>query len=49
MINAPLQGPGFQSTVQSNGTYYNQALDSNTYDAFLGAPRTYGMTLRVKY
>jgi outer membrane receptor protein involved in Fe transport len=49
VINAPLQGQGFQSTVQPSGTYYNQALDSNTYDAFLGAPRTYGMTLRVKY
>ncbi len=49
VINAPLQGTGFQSTVQPNGTYYNAALDSNTYDAFMGAPRTYGMTLRVKY
>ncbi len=49
VINAPLQGQGFQSTVQSHGTYYDQALDSNTYDDFLGAPRTYGMTLRVKY
>ncbi len=49
VINAPLQGQGFQSTVQPNGTYYNQALDSNTYDAFLGAPRTYGVTLRLKY
>ena len=49
VINAPLQGTGFQNTLQSNGTYYNAALDSNTYDAFLGAPRTYGMTLRVKY
>ncbi|MDC7693740.1 TonB-dependent receptor [Asticcacaulis sp. DXS10W] len=49
VINAPLQGNGFQSTVQPNGTYYNQALDSNTYDAFMGQPRTYGVTLRVKY
>lgn len=53
VINAPLQGSGFQSTVQAGGshpgTYYNSALDSNTYDAFLGAPKTYGMTLRVKY
>ena len=53
VFNAPLQGSGFQSTVQTTGshpgTYYNQALDSNTYNAFLGQPRTYGATLRVRY
>ena len=53
VINAPLQGTGFQSTVQTGGTnpgtYYNASLDSNTYDAFLGTPRTYGVTLRVHY
>lgn len=53
VINAPLQGTGFQTTVQTGGshpgTYYNQALDTNTYDAFMGQPRTYGVTLRVKY
>ena len=47
--NAPLQGSAFQTTVQPNGTFYNPALDSQTYDAFLGAPRTYGATLRFKY
>ena len=47
--NAFLQGSAFQSTVQPNGTFYNPALDSQTYDAFLGAPRTYGATLRYKY
>lgn len=47
--NAPLQGSAFQSTVQPNGTFYNPALDSQTIDAFLGAPRTYGLTLRVRY
>jgi iron complex outermembrane recepter protein len=47
--NAPLQGSAFQSTIQPNGTYYNPALDSQTYDAFLGQPRTYGATLRIKY
>ncbi len=49
VINAPLQGTGFQSTLQTNGTYYDAAKDTNTYDAFLGAPKTYGVTLRVKY
>ncbi|WP_420479595.1 TonB-dependent receptor [Brevundimonas sp. FT23028] len=51
--NAPLQGSAFQSTLQSGGThpgtYYNGNLDTQTYDAFLGQPRTYGVTLRVKY
>ena len=47
--NAPLQGGAFQSTVQPNGTFYNPALDTQTYDAFLGQPRTYGATLRFKY
>ena len=47
--NAPLQGSAFQTTVQPNGTYYNPALDTQTYDAFLGQPRTYGATLRFTY
>ncbi|MDO9589103.1 MAG: TonB-dependent receptor [Brevundimonas sp.] len=47
--NAPLQGSAFQTTVQPNGTYYNPALDTQTYDAFLGQPRTYGATLRFRY
>ena len=47
--NSPLQGTAFHSTVQPNGTYYNQALDTQGISAFLGAPRTYGVTLRVKY
>lgn len=47
--NAPLQGSAFQTTVQPNGTFYNPALDTQTYNAFLGAPRTYGATLRFKY
>jgi iron complex outermembrane recepter protein len=47
--NGPLQGTFFQSTVQPNGTFYNPALDTGTYDAFLGQPRTYGATLRFKY
>ncbi len=47
--NAPLQGGAFQTTVQPNGTFYNPALDTQTYDAFLGQPRTWGATLRFKY
>ena len=47
--NAPLQGSAFQKTVQPNGTFYNPALDTQTYDAFLGQPRTYGVTLRAKF
>jgi outer membrane receptor protein involved in Fe transport len=47
--NAFLQGSAFQSTIQPNGTFYNPALDSQTYNAFNGAPRTYGMTLRYRY
>ena len=49
VYNAPLQGSAFQGTVQPNGTFYNPALDSQTYDAFLGQPRTYGATLRFRY
>lgn len=51
--NGPLQGTAFQSTLQSGGThpgtYYNGNLDTQTYNAFLGQPRTYGITLRAKY
>ena len=53
--NGFLQGDAFpnRTTPQAGGsnpgTFYNQATDTQTYDAFLGAPRTYGMTLRVKY
>lgn len=51
--NAPLQGSAFQSTPTTTGpyagTFYNPALDTQTYDAYLGQPRTYGVTLRIKY
>jgi iron complex outermembrane receptor protein len=47
--NAPLQGSAFQTAVQPNGTYYDPARDTQTYDAYLGQPRTYGATLRFKY
>jgi len=52
-FNAPLQGTAFQPTLQAGGTnpgtFYNGGLDTQTYNAFLGAPRTYGATLRFKY
>ncbi len=52
--NGPLQGTAFQTTVQPAGTshpgtFYNQARDTQTYNAFLGQPRTYGFTVRLKY
>ncbi|MBC6980381.1 TonB-dependent receptor [Caulobacter sp. 17J80-11] len=49
VFNAPLQGTAFQSTLQPSGNYYNPALDTQTYNAFLGQPRTWGATLRIKY
>jgi len=52
-FNAFLQGSAFQSTVQPGGsnpgTFYDRARDTQTYNAFLGAPRTFGATLRFKY
>jgi outer membrane receptor protein involved in Fe transport len=48
-FNAFLQGGAFQSTAQANGTFYDPARDTQTINAFLGAPRTYGATLRFKY
>ncbi|RYG20013.1 MAG: TonB-dependent receptor [Caulobacteraceae bacterium] len=48
---APLQGTAFANTTtpQADGTFYNMATDTATYNAYLGAPRTYGVTLKVKY
>ncbi|NBB65613.1 TonB-dependent receptor [Pseudomonas sp. ODNR1LW] len=48
---APLQGTAFANTTtpQADGTYYNIATDTATYNAYLGAPRTWGVTLKVKY
>lgn len=45
-FNGPLQGSSGLSATQST---YNAALDTITYDAFLGAPRTYGVTLRSRF
>ena len=48
---APLQGTAFANTTtaQPDGTFYNGATDTATYNAYLAAPRTWGATLRVKY
>jgi outer membrane receptor protein involved in Fe transport len=46
VFNAPLQGSAFITTPP---TPYSAASDTLTYNAFLGAPRTYGVTLRVRY
>lgn len=43
VFNAPLQGTAFASVP------YSAATDTQTYNAFLGAPRTWGLTLRVRY
>ncbi len=43
VFNAPLQGTAFNSIP------YDPATDTQTYNAFLGAPRTWGVTLRVRY
>ena len=45
-FNGTLQGSSGLSATQNT---YNAALDTITYDAFLGAPRTYGVTLRSKF
>lgn len=53
VFNGPLQGTPFGSTLQTSGpyagTYYNPAADTTTYNAFLGQPRTFGVTMRLKY
>jgi len=45
-FNGFLQG---SSGLSATNATYVPANDSITYDAFLGAPRTYGLTLRAKY
>ncbi len=42
---APLQG----QFIPVGATSYSAAADTNTYTAFLGAPRTVGATLRLKF
>ena len=55
-FNAPLQGSAFRTSppVQTAsgpyaGTFYDPAFDTQTYNAYLGAPRTYGLTLKLRY
>ncbi|MBN8528146.1 MAG: TonB-dependent receptor [Caulobacterales bacterium] len=53
-FNGFLQGSAFNGPLNTapgpyQGSYYNPSLDSQTYAAFLGQPRTYGFTLRLKY
>lgn len=45
-FNGFLQG---SSGLSATNKVYNPALDTITYDAFLGAPRTYGVTLRSRF
>lgn len=45
-FNGPLQGGSGLSATQNT---YNPALDTITYNAFLGAPRTFGVTLRSRF
>jgi iron complex outermembrane receptor protein len=45
-FNGFLQG---SSGLSATNKIYNPAADTITYDAFLGAPRTFGLTLRAKY
>ncbi len=45
-FNGTLQG---SSGLSATNTTYTPAKDTITYDAFLGAPRTYGLTLRSKF
>jgi outer membrane receptor protein involved in Fe transport len=45
-FNGTLQGSSGLGPSQKT---YSSALDTITYDAFLGAPRTYGVTLRSKF
>lgn len=45
-FNGPLQGA---SGLSATNAVYNPALDTLTYDAIFGAPRTFGATLRAKF
>jgi hypothetical protein len=52
VFNQTLQGSAFVTPNFAGGQFvvpYNPAADTVTYGAFLGQPRTFGVTLRVKY
>jgi len=52
VFNQTLQGSAFVTPNFAAGQLvapYNPATDTVTYGAFLGQPRTFGLTLRVKY
>jgi outer membrane receptor protein involved in Fe transport len=52
VFNQTLQGSAFVTPNFAAGQLvvpYNPAADTVTYGAFLGQPRTYGLTLRIKY
>lgn len=45
VFNAPFQGSAFPTNIPS----YQPQFDSQTYNAFLGTPRTFGATFRLRY
>jgi outer membrane receptor protein involved in Fe transport len=52
VFNQTLQGSAFVTPNFAGGQLvvpYNAAADTTTYGAFLGQPRTFGLTLRIKY
>ena len=50
VFNQTLQGAAFQTPPAGQVFVpYNPANDTQTYGAFLGQPRTFGVTLRLKY
>jgi outer membrane receptor protein involved in Fe transport len=50
VFNQTLQGAAFQNPAAGQLVApYNPAADTQTYGAFLGQPRTFGVTLRLKY
>ncbi len=50
VFNQTLQGAAFQTPAAGQVfAPYNPAADTQTYGAFLGQPRTFGVTLRLRY
>ena len=46
---APTPPPVQTASGPYAGTFYDPAFDTQTYNAYLGAPRTYGLTLKLRY